>query len=63
MPSSVIRHFRYRDHKLEIEFMSGRRYRYLDVPAAIYRALLNSASKGAFFNARIRNRFPFQRLS
>jgi lysyl-tRNA synthetase class 2 len=63
MPSSVIRRFRYREPDLDIEFVNGRRYRYLDVPAAVYRALRVSPSKGAFFNARIRNRFAFQRLA
>jgi lysyl-tRNA synthetase class 2 len=63
MPSSVIRRFRYKDRVLEIEFVSGRRYRYLDVPAAVYREMCNSRSKGEFFNARIRNRFSFRRIS
>ena len=63
MPSSVIRRFRYKDRVLEIEFVSGRRYRYFDVPEAIYRAMRNSLSKGEFFNLRVRNQFPFERIS
>jgi len=63
MPSSVIRRFRYKDRVLEIEFVSGRRYRYFDVPEAIYRAMRNSPSKGEFFNLRVRNQFPFERIS
>jgi len=63
MPSSVIRRFRYKDRVLEIEFVSGRRYRYFDVPETIYRAMRNSLSKGEFFNLRVRSRFPFERIS
>ena len=63
MPSSVIRCFRYKDRVLEIEFVSGRRYRYFDVPETIYRDMRNSLSRGEFFNLRVRNRFPFQRIS
>ena len=48
---------------LEVEFPSGRRYRFFDVPAACYRQLLDADSKGTYFNRHIRNHFPFQRLS
>ena len=49
--------------QLELEFRSGKRYLYLQVPSQIYHALLQAPSKGGFFNRRIRNRFPFQNLS
>jgi KTSC domain len=42
---------------LELEFRSGERYRYLDVPLSLYRDLLSADSKGRFFNHHIRNRF------
>jgi len=43
---------------LELEFHSGAIYRYLPVPASLYRNLLAADSKGRFFNHFIRNRFP-----
>ncbi|HEV7668313.1 MAG TPA: KTSC domain-containing protein [Thermoanaerobaculia bacterium] len=46
---------------LEIEFVSGRIYRYQGVPQGIYSALLEAPSKGQFFNREIRDRFPYSR--
>jgi len=62
MPSSVIRSFAYRpvERRLEIEFVSGRRYAYLDVPPDVVEALRLSFAKGEFFNAHIRDRFPYE---
>jgi lysyl-tRNA synthetase class 2 len=64
MPSSVIRNFRYlsREKQLEIVFVTGRRYRYLEVPEQTYAAMRVAFSKGEFFNANIRDRFAFVRL-
>lgn len=64
MPSTVIRDFRYRErqHELDIQFQTGRRYRYLGVPEETYRAMRAAFSKGEFFNAHIRDRFDFTRL-
>lgn len=61
MPSSVIRDFSYDDeaHRLDIEFVSGRRYSYFAVPPALVAAMRSAASKGGFFNRRIRDRFAF----
>ncbi len=42
---------------LEIEFHSGLFYQYFDVPQHSYSELLKAESKGAYFNAHIRNRF------
>lgn len=42
---------------LQLEFCDGVIYRYFDVPAAIHTALLQAASKGAYFNRQIRSRF------
>ena len=50
-------------HHLEIAFRSGQRYLYFQVPPPCYQQLLDADSKGAFFNQRIRNHFPFQHLS
>ena len=50
-------------HQLELEFRGGERYLYYGVSARTYAELLGAESKGAFFNARIRNCFPFRDLS
>lgn len=47
---------------LEIEFRSGRRYQYFDVPKQRYDDLLTTESKGSYFNANIRNRFASSQL-
>ena len=59
MPSSVIRSFDYdvTDHRLDIRFVSGRLYSYLAVPEREVEALRRAASKGGFFNRRIRDRY------
>lgn len=44
---------------LQLTFHSGARYRYFDVPASVYTALLAAESKGAYFNQSIRGHFPF----
>jgi lysyl-tRNA synthetase class 2 len=64
MPSTVIRNFHYQlgTHQLDIEFVTGRRYRYLEVPARIYAGLCLAFSKGEYFNRVIRDHFAFVRL-
>lgn len=63
MPSSLIRTFRYdpQTKRLEIDFVSGRRYAYLNVPAQVAEALRMAGSKGEYFNARVRDRFRYER--
>jgi len=63
MPSSVIRSYRYdpEQRRLELQFVSGRRYRYHDVPEETYRGMRQAFSKGEFFNAYIRDRFRHTR--
>lgn len=64
MPSTVIRRYAYaRDRAaLEVTFTTGRRYRYFMVPAYVVDGLNEAFSKGRYFNARIRNRFPYEEL-
>jgi hypothetical protein len=59
MPSSVIRSFAYdEDHRsLAVEFVSGRRYRYDDVPSQLVDRLRRARSKGQFFNKYVRDNF------
>lgn len=65
MPSSVIRRFEYdpRAAALDVEFVSGRRYRYAGVPDKVAGAFREAFSKGRYFNARIRDRFPCKELT
>ena len=65
MPSSVIRRFAYDPPRraLEIEFVSGRRYRYYGVPPGTAARFGSAFSKGRFFNARIRDDYPCEELA
>lgn len=50
-------------HALRATFRAnGRTYEYEDVPQEIYDALMFADSLGAFFNANIRDRFPFHEV-
>src|SRR4051812_39487662 len=62
MPSTVIRSFDYdpAQRRLDVTFVTGRRYSYFDVPPDIYAAMKASFAKGEFFNAQIRNRYRFE---
>ena len=59
MPSSVIRSYHYDpvDRHLDLVFVSGRRYRYHEVPVETYDGMRRAFSKGEFFNAYIRDQF------
>jgi hypothetical protein len=60
----VIRKFAYDPARggLEVEFVSGRRYLYREVPEKLVADMRAAFAKGRFFNARIRGRFPFETL-
>ena len=63
--STAIRSVSYDEaaHALRTTFRtSGRTYVYEEVPQELYDALIFSDSLGAFFNAHIRDRFPFQEI-
>ena len=64
MPSTVIRRFWYDAARqaLDVEFVSGRCYRYARVPEDLVQAFRAASSKGRFFNARIRDEFPYREL-
>ena len=65
MPSSVIRSFTYDRERaaLDVTFVTGRRYRYFMVPPYLAAGFAEALSKGVYFNARIRDRFPFEELA
>jgi hypothetical protein len=46
-----------RRHILEIEFVNGSVYRYLDVPPAVYRDLMSAESKARFYDSHIRRHY------
>ena len=64
MPSTVIRRFAYDppSRSLEVEFVSGRRYRYRAVPGDVAARFRAAFSKGRFFNVHIRDAYPFEEL-
>ena len=57
--SSAIANIGYsrRLHALEIEFVNGAIYRYLEVPISSYRDLLAADSKARFYDHRIRGKY------
>ena len=59
MPSTVIRRFAYdpASRALDVTFVTGRRYRYCDVPEAVAASFRGAFAKGRYFNARIRDRY------
>ena len=64
MPSTAIRRFAYRPAQsaLDIEFVTGRVYRYFAVPEAVAERFRRARSKGSYFNLALRDRFEFVRL-
>jgi hypothetical protein len=68
MPSAVIRRYAWRpgtalaEQALDIEFTTGRVYRYHGVPENLVQEMRRWMSKGAFFNRRIRDHFPCEQL-
>ncbi len=60
MPSTVIRRFVYdqSEHELWVEFTTGRKYVYSNIPEEVASAFRAAFAKGVYFNTRIRDRFP-----
>ena len=65
MPSTVIRRFVYdqSEQQLWVEFVTGRRYVYSQVPPEVADAFRSAFSKGVYFNTRIRDRFPHREVT
>lgn len=65
MPSTVIRCFDYLPDRREllIEFVTGRRYLYSEVPAEAADAFRSAFAKGSHFNRHIRDRYPCRELA
>ncbi|MBO0828401.1 MAG: KTSC domain-containing protein [Streptosporangiales bacterium] len=61
--SSVLASVGYQAGTLEVEFVGGRVYRYLEVPAAEHAALMWATSHGTYFNEHIRNDYRYVKVS
>ena len=48
--------------KLLVRFTSGERYVYVGVPGEVHRSFVDAESKGRFFQAEIRDQYPYNRL-
>ena len=62
--SAPIRTIDYRPEKNElyVEFENGRKFIYLDIPAAVYRGFCNARSIREYFNLHIRDHYDFREL-
>jgi hypothetical protein len=65
VPSTVIRRFEYRadSRELLVEFVTGRRYLYSDVPEEEAARLRGAFAKGVYFNREIRGRYAARALA
>jgi hypothetical protein len=65
MPSTVIKRFAYDETEADlwVEFTTGRRYVYSNVPQEVANAFRGAFAKGAYFNSRIRDRFPHREVT
>lgn len=65
MPSTVIRRFVYdeTEQNLWVEFTTGRKYVYAGVPEEVANTLRTAFAKGAYFNTRIRDKFPHREVT
>ena len=48
---------------LEVEFTNGGLYQYLGVPPKTYEEFLTAESKGTFYNARVKNDYPYRKVN
>jgi hypothetical protein len=65
VPSTVILRYAYcpDSEQLWVEFVTGRRYVYSNVPETVAAALGSAFAKGVYFNTRIRDRFPHREVT
>jgi hypothetical protein len=65
MPSTAIADIEYEAERdlLVVTFITGRVYEYRDVPADVAASFQSASSKGAFFNAEIRDRYVFREIT
>ena len=65
MPSTVVADIDYDPERkrLEVTFVTGRVYEYVDVPVEVAASFQSAFSKGAFFNTYIRDRYDFREIA
>lgn len=63
MESSALRSVGYEKRVLEIEYVQGQVYDYLDVPRPVYDALMTAQSKGRYVNAQVKTHYRYQRIT
>ncbi len=51
-----------RRHLLEIEFVNGAIYRYIDVPSSVHRELISAESKARYYDANIKRNYRSVRV-
>jgi hypothetical protein len=51
-----------RRHILEVEFVNGAVYRYLQVAPSVHRDLMAAASKARYYDANIKGNYPSVRV-
>lgn len=51
-----------KNQSLTVTFNSGSQYRYLGVPKRVFQDLLDSPSKGRFFNSEIKDHYSFDKI-
>ena len=47
---------------LQIKFLNGTVYQYLNVPQMLFDSLFQAPSMGSYFNRYIRNQYPYERI-
>lgn len=47
---------------LFVEYLSGARYRFKNVPVEVFEAFKEAESKGRFMNSQIKGKYDFERL-
>ena len=47
---------------MDVAFHRGATYRYSLVPGEVFSAFINAPSKGGYFNAQVRDRYPCRKL-
>jgi hypothetical protein len=63
--STAIRAIRYDEERqrLLVRFIDGGEYAFVGVPGEVHRSFADAPSKGQFFAAEIRGRYPYNKLT
>jgi len=60
--SSNINKIGYENNNLLVEYKSGVKYQYKEVPQELYEKLISAESKGRFMNSEIKGKFEYIRI-